>query len=223
MDDIADLIAATHRRVRDTGTPDGTGRSLVLRRAFEAGVEDVWEACTDPERLGRWFMPVTGELKPGGHYQVEGNAGGEVLRCEPPRLLRVSWIFGEPAEGDLSEVEVRLTPDGEERTVFELEHVSVMTDPTFWDTYGPGATGVGWDLGLVGLGLYLAQGEAFDRAATQAWTESEEARRFLAASSRAWGEANEAYGTPAATAAAMTSATTGFYVPPAGGDDPVST
>ncbi|WP_055702300.1 MULTISPECIES: SRPBCC family protein [Streptomyces] len=214
MGDIVDRINAMHRQVRDTRTPKGTGRSIVMRRTYDAGIHDVWEACTDAERLGRWFLPVTGELKLGGHYALEGNAGGEVLRCEPPRLLRVSWILGEPKEGDFSEVEVRLTPEGEERTLFELEHVAVV-DPEFWDTYGPGATGVGWDLGLVGLEKYLAEGEAFDREATQEWSESEEARTFLTASSEAWGRANEAYGTPAGTAAAMTSATTNFYVPPA--------
>ncbi|WKU42713.1 SRPBCC family protein [Streptomyces sp. VNUA116] len=212
MADVIDLINAMHRQVRDTETPKGTGRSIIMRRTYDAAVHDVWEACTDPERLGRWFLPVTGELKPGGRYQLEGNAGGEVLRCEPPRLLRVSWIFGEPKEGDLSEVEVRLTPEGEQRTLFELEHTAIV-DPAFWDTYGPGATGVGWDLGLVSLSMYLTEGEAFDREATQAWSESEEARSFLVASSEAWGKANTDYGTPAGTVAAMTSATTDFYVP----------
>ncbi|PKV82864.1 SRPBCC family protein [Streptomyces sp. TLI_146] len=215
MTDIVDQINAMHRQVRDTETPSGTARSIIMRRTYDAAVDDVWEACTDAERLGRWFLPVSGELRPGGRYQLEGNAGGEVLRCEPPRLLRVSWIFGQPNEGDLSEVEVRLTPQGGQRTVFELEHVTVMTDPTFWKTFGPGATGVGWDLGLVSLGWYLVQGEAFDREATQAWSESAEARTYLAASSQAWGRANEAYGTPAETAAVMTTATTDFYVPPA--------
>ncbi|MFG2501497.1 SRPBCC family protein [Streptomyces sp. NPDC048441] len=217
MADVVDQINAMHRKVRDTETPKGKGRSIIMRRTYDAAVHDVWEACTDAECLGRWFLPVTGEMKLGGHYQLEGNAGGEVLRCEPPRLLRVSWTFGEPKEGDLSEVEVRLTPEGEgeERTLFELEHVAIADDPTFWDTYGPGAAGVGWDLGLVSLGMYLTEGEAFDREATQAWSESEEAGKFMAASSEAWGRANAAYGTPAGTAAAMTSATTNFYVPPA--------
>lgn len=214
MTDIVDQINAMHRQVRDTETPKGTGRSIIMRRTFDTDVHDVWEACTDAERIGRWFLPVTGELKLGGHYQLEGNAGGEVLRCEPPRLLRVSWTMGEPEEGELSEVEVRLTPDGEERTRFELEHVAIVA-PTFWETYGPGATGVGWDLGLISLWMYLSQGEEFDREATQAWSESEEAKPLLVASSEAWGEANAAYGTSAGAVAEMTSATTNFYAPPA--------
>ena len=38
---------------------------------------------------------------------ASGYAGGEILRCEPPRLLRVTWVMG---EGPASEVEVRLAP-----------------------------------------------------------------------------------------------------------------
>ena len=32
-----------------------------------------------PERIPRWFLPVSGDLRLGGRYQLEGNAGGEVL------------------------------------------------------------------------------------------------------------------------------------------------
>ena len=48
----------------------------------------MWDACTDPERIGRWFLPVSGDLRLGGRYQLEGNAGGEILRCEPPTCSR---------------------------------------------------------------------------------------------------------------------------------------
>ena len=42
--------------------PAGPARVAVFRRTYAAAVEDVWEACTDPERLRRWYVPVTGEL-----------------------------------------------------------------------------------------------------------------------------------------------------------------
>ena len=50
-------------------------REVVL----EAPVEEVWDALTDPDRIRRWMMPITGELKVGGSFQLEGNAGGEIL------------------------------------------------------------------------------------------------------------------------------------------------
>ncbi|MFG2305379.1 SRPBCC family protein [Actinacidiphila glaucinigra] len=206
---IVDEINAIHRA---TGSRDVSGeeaRTVLLRRTYDAPVEDVWDACTTAERIGRWFMPVTGELRLGGRYQLQGNAGGEVLRCEPPKRLRVSWVMGE-APG-FSEVEVRLAARDAERTVLELEHVAVVP-PGMWDRFGPGAVGVGWDLGLLGLGLYLA-GEPSGPEMAEKWQYSDEARDFMTRSSGAWGTAYAASGAPEDTVAAAVDATTGFYVP----------
>ena len=185
--DIVDEINAIHRVVGRADTPAGEARTVLLRRGYAASLEDVWDAVTNPERLPRWFLPVSGDLQLGGRYQIQGNAGGEIIRCEPPRLLRVTWVFGEPVEDGFSEVEVRLSPgtgpDDGSTTVFELEHVAV-TDPQRWTEYGPGAVGVGWDLALLGLGLYLG-GTAIDDPA--AWEQSLEAREFMTLSSNAWG------------------------------------
>ena len=48
----------------------------------------LWDACTNAERIPRWFLPVSGDLRLGGRYQLEGNAGGTIERCDPPRSLR---------------------------------------------------------------------------------------------------------------------------------------
>ncbi len=65
-----------------------------------------------------------------------------------------------------SEVEVRLAAEGNERTLFELEHVAVVP-PEMWDRFGPGAVGVGWDLTVLGLGLHLRGGSIGDPSAWQ--------------------------------------------------------
>ena len=110
--DIASEIEAINRTVGRRRIANGDGRSVVLRRSYDAPVEDVWDACSDPDRLKRWFGSVSGDLRLGGRFQIEGNAGGEILRCEPPRLLAVSWVYGDnPAD----EVELRLTPGRTER------------------------------------------------------------------------------------------------------------
>ncbi|WP_113703278.1 SRPBCC family protein [Nonomuraea lactucae] len=203
---MIDIIDAIKRARREVGE-DGETKTVVLRRTYDAAVEDVWDACTDPERISRWFLPVTGDLRLGGHYQLEGNAGGEILRCEPPSLLKVSWIMGEAA--GLSEVEVRLSAGSDQTTEFELRHTAVVP-PEFWSRFGPGAVGVGWDLALLGLGLYLAGGSIGD---PNAWQESEEARRFMTASGEAWGEAHEAAGGAPDQVAAMVKNTIAFYAP----------
>jgi uncharacterized protein YndB with AHSA1/START domain len=208
MSDIVDQINHIRRQVGSRTVAEGEARTLVLRRTYDATVEDVWDACTDPERIGRWFLPVSGDLKLGGHYQLEGNAGGEILRCEPPQLLKVSWLFGE--DSGFSEVELRLTAEDEaERTTVELEHVAVVP-PEMWDQFGPGAVGVGWDLMMLGLGLHLS-GDTIDDLA--AWQESDEAREFMTRSSEAWGEAYGASGAPSDVVAAAVRSTTGFYAP----------
>ncbi|MGH3716109.1 MAG: SRPBCC family protein, partial [Micromonosporaceae bacterium] len=179
-----------------------------LRRDYDAPIDDVWDAITDPERIARWFVPVSGDLRLGGRYQLKDQAGGEILRCEPPQLLAVSWIYGEDV--GVSEVEVRLTSsDGSTR--LELEHVAVVDDAR-WAEFGPGAVGVGWDLIVLGLSLHLS-GDLMEDP--EAWSMSEGGRRYMTDSSTAWGEALRAAGGTDAEVATAVENTTTFYVPPA--------
>lgn len=203
--DIPAEIGSVHRQTGKRHTASGEGRTVLLRRMYDAPIEDVWDACTNPGRISRWFLPVTGDLRLGGKYQLEGNAGGDIVACEPPRLLRVTWLFGD-RPGD--EVEVRLSSDGAGRTTFEIEHT--MNDPALWARFGPGAVGVGWELPLVALGVHL-RGEAVDPAAWIAWMKTPQAKEFLAQSCQAWGAVLLASGATAAEAAAAVEETTAFY------------
>lgn len=205
MIDIIDALKRAHRAVGQ----DGETKTVVIRREYDADIEDVWDACTDPERLPRWFLPVSGDLRVGGRYQLEGNAGGEILHCEPPRLLKVTWEMSEQA--GMSEVEVRLSPAAGDGTAFELRHTAVV-DPEFWNRFGPGAVGVGWDLSLLGLGLHLSGGRIED---PQTWESSPEAREFMKASGQEWGRAHEAAGEDPERAAEMARNTIAFYAPEA--------
>ncbi len=49
---------------------------VVARRRYAGAVDEVWDALTNPERIPRWFLPISGELRLGGRYQLTGNAGG---------------------------------------------------------------------------------------------------------------------------------------------------
>lgn len=113
-------MTGTHREIGRRRIASGEEvRTVLIRRRYDAPIQDVWEACTDPERLSRWFLPVTGDLRVGGRFSLQGNAGGEILRCDPPRLLTVTWVYGElPAD----EVELRLSDGGQGATALELEH-----------------------------------------------------------------------------------------------------
>ena len=150
MTSPTDNLAAV-RRVLGTVDRDGQElRRLTLTRSYPTTPEDLWEALTDSDRIPRWFLPVTGDLRPGGRYQLEGNAGGDVLSCDPPRTFSVTWEY----DGHVSWVTVTLTPDGT-GTVLELAH-DAPSAPDHWDRYGPGAVGIGWELGLIGLAEHVA-------------------------------------------------------------------
>jgi uncharacterized protein YndB with AHSA1/START domain len=200
--DIVDEINRAHREVAN-----GERKVMTLRRRYDAEVEDVWDACTNAERLSRWFLPITGDLRLGGTYQLEGNAGGEILRCEPPRLLKVSWLYGD--NPGFSEVEVRLSEE-DGGTLFELVHAADVP-PDFWSGFGPGAAGVGWDLALLGLSLHLTVGGG--RIDEESFHLTAEGRRFITASSAAWGEAYRAAGGAPDEVAAAVAGTTAFYAP----------
>ena len=186
MIDIASELKAIHRQVERQLPADSSGEvvSVLLRRGYDAPIGDVWDAVTQPDRIKRWFMPISGELRVGGSFQLEGNAGGEILSCEPPRLLKVS--FGGPT----SIVELRLTPDGDSDTVLELEH----TVPIEMAQSGAGAlwVGPGWDGALLGLGLFL-RGEAVGDPVAAA--SSPEALEFYKQSVHAWVEVVKDSGT----------------------------
>jgi uncharacterized protein YndB with AHSA1/START domain len=187
--DIVNQIAATHRELGNSPLTTGEGRSLLLRRGYDATIEDVWDACTTPDRLGRWLAPVTGDLRPGGTFQLEGNAGGQILRCEEPHLLKVTWTMG---EGMPTEVEVRLSRGPNNDTILELEHAApAEIVDEMARTYGPGGTigiGCGWDLALLGLDYHL-RGLPLDPAT---WEHTPEAKEFATGSCHAWGSVIQA-------------------------------
>jgi uncharacterized protein YndB with AHSA1/START domain len=175
MIDIARHLSAVHREV--SAQPETETVRVLLRRGYDAEIDDVWSALTDPERVRRWFLPLTGDLRVGGSFQLEGNAGGDILDCEPPRLLRVT--FGGPT----SIVELRLTSDGERdaATVLELDH-SVPLEMA-GSAAGALYVGPGWDGAVMGLGLFLA-GEVIEDPVAMA--NSLEVQEFSLESLRLW-------------------------------------
>lgn len=180
---------------------------LTATRVYDTGIDDAWDALTNPERIPRWFLPISGDLKIGGRYQFKGNAGGVVERCEPPRLVAVTWEM----HGDVSWVTVSLVEESG-KTALTLEHVAHVPDVIF-DQYGPGGVGVGWDLGLMGLGEHVATRAAVDSEAGQRWVLSPEGRVYVEACSTAWGEASIAAGTDAQKARDAAARVTDFYSP----------
>src|SRR5688500_3101682 len=102
---MTDVLGAEFRRVEDREHLGKPAIVAVAIRTYDTTVEDLWEAVTTRERLARWFLPLEGDLEVGGRYQLVGNAGGTITRCDPPEALDLTWEFG----GGMSWVQVRLT------------------------------------------------------------------------------------------------------------------
>lgn len=209
--DPAKFLGAVSRAVK-SGERDGKPvRSVILSRSYDTDVEDLWDAVTNPERIPRWFLPVEGDFRVGGRYQLKGNAGGEILTCDRPRLLALTWEFGP----EMSWAEVELSPEGPESARFTLTHTAPVNE--HWKTFGPGAVGVGWELGLMGMALHLELRRTdpdaniagnFDE---NAFAGSPEGKQLIKGSANAWGEAAIAFGDDPDEARAAAAATGAFF------------
>ena len=206
--DPAATAGLVTREVR-TGSRDGVStRVVVARRTYATDRDDLWDAVTNPERIPRWFLPVSGDLRPGGRYQLEGNAEGTVERCDPPATFAVTWEFA----GQVSWLEVALSPvdDG---TALELAH-EAPADPGFWAEYGPGAAGVGWDLGLLGLGLHVDTHAPLDPTEANAWTLTDPGVAFVRHAAIGWADGAVSDGDDPAAAREAAERTVAFYTEP---------
>jgi uncharacterized protein YndB with AHSA1/START domain len=203
MIDVTHQISAVDRRVGARVLAAGEARTIEIRQVYDATVDEMWDACTNAERIPRWFLPISGELKEGGRYKLEGNAEGTIERCDPPRGFDATWEYG----GEMSWIELRLADDGDGRTRFVLTHIAHVDDER-WAEFGPAAVGIGWDLALMGLGLHMVSGAAVDPADVAAWSASDEGRLFMQRSGEAWRDAHVASGLDPADAAAAAAART---------------
>ena len=117
----------------------GDEAAVVFDRHYATSPEDLWQACTDPERLARWFAPVTGDLRPGGaftiHFDDDDSPTCHVRSCEAPALLVWEW----PVRDVQTVVTVQVGADGAGARL-RLRHERLAADhvPAYaagWDTY----------------------------------------------------------------------------------------
>jgi uncharacterized protein YndB with AHSA1/START domain len=62
---------------------------------YDTGIDDLWSALTEPDRLARWYGQVDGDLRPGGQFRLhvesaDIDATGRVEECDPPRRLLIT-------------------------------------------------------------------------------------------------------------------------------------
>lgn len=206
--DYSNAFGMEYRAVKDSEYLGQQVRVVSGARIYDAEIEELWDAVTNAERIPRWFGTITGELNLGGRYQIEGNAGGEIIRCEAPNALDITWEFS----GNVSWVLVRLE-SVENGTRLSLEHLmgKDKASEEHWKKYGPGATGVGWDFGFMGMGLYLQSGEPVIESETNSWAVTPDGMSFIRKCAKEWGEAHLQAGEDRAIAESMAAKTAAFY------------
>lgn len=203
--DLAAHLGAMTREVHNLEKDGQPAKAVFASRVYDTTPADLWNALTRPERIRRWFAPVSGELKLGGRYQVEGNASGTVLECEPEKKVALTWEFA----GATSWVNLNLVPEAG-GTRLELEHIAHISP--HWDQFGPGAVGIGWDLSFMGLARYLAD-PSFEMPpeAAAEWYATDEYKTLVRSTGDDWGRADIAAGAERQHALEAAEATIKFY------------
>lgn len=160
-------------RILGTLRSAGGKGAVRMEDRFDTRIDDLWQAVTDPQRLGRWLGEVTGDLRPGGEFHrrfyASGAEGtGRVDACEPPRHLLLTMSPGEPGE---QVIEVTLTADGDQ-TILVAEERGMPLDLL-------AAYGAGIQVHVEDLAAHIAGRERCDAGAR--WDELQPAYEDLAA------------------------------------------
>ncbi len=202
--DVAEHLDAAERSVAALDRDGRPARAVALSRGYAATPDGLWDAVACGERLARWFLPISGDLRPGGRYRLEGNAEGVIVACERPRRLALTWEFS----GDVSWVDARWTRVGAGRARLALTHT--QRPSSHWSQYGPGAAGVGWELAFLGLAFHIAQPDA-PKLDAAAFAASRDGKAFVRGSCDGWERAAVAAGEDPAAATVQAVRTRAFY------------
>ncbi|WP_246104378.1 SRPBCC family protein [Rudaeicoccus suwonensis] len=101
---------------------DGHYGAVRVEDVYDTGIDDLWNACTDPDRLARWIADVDGDLQVGGTFYATftstGAGAGRIEACDPPNHLLLVML---PETDDEQQIEAWLTADGD-RTRLVVEN-----------------------------------------------------------------------------------------------------
>lgn len=149
---------------------DETRGAVRVEDVYDTDIDDLWQACTMPDRLARWMAQVSGDLREGGMVHAvftstwSGPARIEV--CDAPHHL---LLTSEPGTDDETQVEAWLSQEGSRtRLVVEERGLPVTALPYH---------GAGWQAHLEDLGRSLASdgpvhpGGWSDQTPAAAWRE----------------------------------------------------
>ena len=116
---------------------------LKLTRVFDAPVETVWDAWTDPEQAAKWWGPrgftaprIDSDLRVGGSYRIamqppDGDLfylSGEFVEVDPPARLAYTFRWEDPDPDDRETLVTMSLWDLGESTELLLTHGAFATE-----------------------------------------------------------------------------------------------
>lgn len=206
--DFNKMLGATLREV-ENAERDGKATHIVrVARTYATTPGDLWTALTNKERIRRWFAEVSGDFECGGRFSIKGNANGKIIACAAPKLFALTWEFG----GNVSWVTIKIK-NADEGVHLTLEHelASDEQSEAHWQTYGPGATGVGWELALLGLEAHQINPKQSLLEAAANWMEGAQGKATVRNWAQAWGAAHIQAGGSVQSAKDAAERTAKFY------------
>jgi uncharacterized protein YndB with AHSA1/START domain len=130
MTDDASVLGSLH-------SVEGQG-VVRMEDRLDTGIDDLWRALTDPERLAHWYGEVDGELSEGGEFRVRitlaGERTGKVEACEPPQRLLLTMRDPDPQPGQPEQtvIEAQLIAEGAQtRLVWETRGMPIELLPAY--------------------------------------------------------------------------------------------
>ncbi|RYB90655.1 SRPBCC family protein [Nocardioides glacieisoli] len=153
---------------------DDSRGAVRVENVYDTDIDDLWESCTDPDRLARWIAEGSGDLREGGTVEVVFTstwAGpARIDACDAPRHLLMTM---QPGTDEETQVEAWLTAEGSRCRLVVEERGLPVGQLHFY--------GSGWQAHLEDLRASLAgedpvhpDGFSAERAATAwhaRWTE----------------------------------------------------
>ena len=128
---------------------DDTRGAVRVEDVYDTDIEDLWQACTTPERLARWIAQVSGDLRVGGTVHAvftstwTGPARIEV--CDAPHHL---LLTADPGTDDETQIEAWLTAEGSRSRLVVEERGLPVGQLHFY--------GAGWQVHMEDLATSLA-------------------------------------------------------------------
>ena len=132
---------------------DGVG-TVRMEDVYDTSAADLWEAISDPTRLSRWLVDITGVPEVGAvlraHFTSSWDGTIRVDVCEPQKHLSVTSTEDDSDQEPMT-IEAWITPDGP-RTRLVIEERGFRRDQL-------APHGAGWQVHLDDLGWHLTSGK----------------------------------------------------------------